>query len=320
MNITVLDGYTLNPGDLSWQSVAQFGELAVHQRTAAGQILERSAGSQILITNKVPLTGEVIQQLPELQFIAVTATGVNIVDLQAARARNIPVSNVPEYGSDSVAQHVMAMLLSMIHRPAEHDRAIREGRWQECQDFSFWLAPLTELVDQTMGIIGFGRIGRRVGQLAAALGMNVLAYNPTLKHKPRPEYERFDWCTLEQVFTESDVVSLHCPLTSDNEQFVDRQLLSKMKPTSILINTARGGLINEPDLADALNQQRIAGACLDVVSREPIDPASPLLAARNCLLTPHNAWATLAARQRLMETTADNIEAFVGGHPIHVVN
>ncbi len=320
MKITILDGFTLNPGDLSWESIEKFGELTIYDRTDDAEIVERSSTADILVTNKALLNAESIAGLPNLKFIAVTATGVNIVDLNAARQRDIPVSNVPEYGTDTVAQHVMALLLSALHQPARHDQAIRNGFWQECGDFSFSLAPMRELVDLNFGIVGFGRIGRRVGELASAFGMNVLAFSPTLKGKPRPQYDRFDWCTLEQVFIESDVVSLHCPLTDENFQFVNRQLIDKMKSTAILINTARGALIHEKDLADALNRERIAYACLDVVSAEPITDDNPLLTAKNCLLTPHNAWASLAARRRLLETTADNIEAFTNGHPIHVVN
>lgn len=319
MKITVLDGYTLNPGDNPWIPLEPYGELTIHDRTADGDILARSQDTDILLTNKTPLTRETIEQLPQLKFISVMATGVNVVDLKAAAERKIPVSNVPEYSTDSVAQHVIAVILSMIHRPFEHSSAVYTGQWARAGDFCFWLGPLNELAGKTLGVVGYGRIGKRVCELAAAFKMNVLAHNPSYKNKTRLDYLRFDWCTLNQVFGESDFVSLHCPLTSDNAKFVNAELLQLMKPTAMLINTARGGLVNEHDLATALKDRRIAGACLDVVSAEPISKDNPLLASPNCMITPHNAWATIEARQRLMQTTAENIEAFLSGHPINVV-
>jgi glycerate dehydrogenase len=319
MKITVLDGNTLNPGDNPWTPLHPFGSLTVYDRTEPRDILPRSRDADILLTNKTPLTAATLEQLPDLKFISVLATGVNVVDLQAAAARQIPVSNVPEYSTDSVAQHVMAVILAMIHQPFQHSTAVRDGQWQKAGDFCFWLSPLTELAGKTMGVIGYGRIGKRVCQLAAAFGMNVLAWNPSFRHKTRLDYERFDWCSREQVFRESDFVSLHCPLTDENQQFVNRELIQLMKPTALLINTARGGLVNEVDLAVALQKSRIAGACLDVVSQEPIQADNPLLSCPNCLITPHHAWATLEARRRLMQITAGNIEAFVSGHPINLV-
>ncbi len=320
MKITVLDGYTLNPGDNPWTRVAALGEFSVYDRTHANEIFDRSAGADILLTNKTPLDAAMIGRLPQLKFISVLATGFNVVDIQAAASRGIPVSNVPTYGTDSVAQHVIAVMLSIIHRPEAHSRAVSDGQWQRCPDFSFWLHPMHELAGQTLGVVGYGRIGKRVCELAAAFGMNVLAHNPTVRHKDHLPYDRFDFCTLEQIFRESDFVSLHCPLTKDNAGFVDTALLSVMKPGAVLINTARGQLVNEADLAAALHAGQIAGACLDVVSAEPIRDDNPLLGAPNCLITPHNAWATVQARRRLMETTADNVEAFISGHPINVVN
>ena len=319
MKITVLDGYTLNPGDNAWTSIEPLGDLTVHDRTSGSQIIARSQDAAILLTNKTPLTSETIDQLPDLKFISVMATGVNVVDVEAARKRNIPVSNVPEYGTNSVAQHVMAMILAMIHRPFEHSTAVYSGKWESSADFCFWLGPLSELAGKTLGVIGFGQIGRRVCEMASAFDMNVLAYNPTYKNKVRLDNPRFDWCPLEQVFRESDFVSLHCPLTPENAGFVNEQILGLMKPGALLINTARGGLINELDLAKALKDGRIAGACLDVVSSEPINKDNPLLTTPNCMITPHNAWATIEARQRLMQTTAENIEAFISGKPINLV-
>jgi glycerate dehydrogenase len=318
MKIVVLDGYTLNPGDNPWDEVAGLGSLVVHERTPADQIVSRSAEAEIVLTNKTPLTAQTIAALPKLRFIAVLATGYNVIDVAAAAQRRIPVSNVPEYGTDTVAQHVFAALLSLIHRPFEHDQAVRAGGWARAGDFCFWLGPMTELVGKSLGIVGFGRIGRRVGELAHAFGMRVLAHD-VFRGRPAA-HSNFEWRDIGQLFAEADVVSLHCPQTAENAQFVNRALLSTMKRSAILINAARGGLIHEADLAAALHEGTIAGACLDVVSVEPIRSDNPLLAAPRCLLTPHIAWATVEARRRLMRTTAENIAAFQRGQPIHVVN
>ena len=320
MKITVLDGYTINPGDNAWHPVEELGELTIYDRTAPDQIIDRSQNADILLTNKTPLDAQTIGQLPQLKYIGVMATGVNVVDLDAAREHGIPVSNVPEYSTESVAQHVLAVMLSMNHRPMDHSHAVYEGRWEKAGDFCFWLSPIHELAGKTLGVVGYGRIGRRVCELAAAFNMNVLAHNPTYRNKTRLDYMRFDWCSLEQVFRESDYVSLHCPLTEENQGLVGAGLLELMKPTAVLINTSRGGLINEQALANALREHKISGACLDVVSQEPIAPDNPLLSAPNCLITPHNAWSTLESRQRLMKKTAENVEAFLSGHPINQVN
>jgi glycerate dehydrogenase len=318
MRIVVLDGYTMNPGDNPWTAVAALGELVVYDRTPADQILERAAGADIILTNKTPLSAETLAQLPQLRFVSVLATGFNIVDVDAARTRGIAVSNVPEYSTDSVAQYVLAVLLHFCHQAAMHDRLIRDGRWQRCGDFCFWASPLTELVAKRMGIIGFGRIGRRVGEVAHALGMEVLAYD--VQTGKEPPYQPFSWQSIDTIFEESDVVTLHCPQTGDNLGMVNQALLSRMKPTALLINAARGGLVNEQDLADALNQGVLAGAALDVLSAEPPPEDHPLLSAKNCLLTPHIAWATLEARRRMMTITAENIAAFLDGCPQNVVN
>lgn len=318
MQIVVLDGHTLNPGDNPWTAVEQLGQLTVYPRTAAEQIVERAREAEIVLTNKTPLSSATLAELPRLKFIAVLATGYNVVDIQAAAHRGIPVSNVPVYGTDTVAQHVFATLLSFIHRPAEHDRAIREGAWRAAGDFCFWLSPLSELVGKTLGIVGFGRIGRRTAEVGHAFGMRVLAYDVQPSHAP--SYQPFAWGSIEEVFANSDVVSLHCPQTADNARFVNQRLLASMRPNAILINAARGGLIDEQALANALNAGTLAGACLDVVSLEPIAADNPLWAARNCLLTPHIGWATVEARRRLMQTTAENIASFLAGRPQHVVN
>ncbi len=318
MNIVVLDGYTLNPGDNPWTAVEAFGDLKVYDRTAPEDIVERALPADIILTNKTPLTAETLEQLPNLKFISVLATGFNVVDVQAARGRNIPVSNVPVYGTDSVAQFVFALLLELCHHVGDHDKAVKDGRWSSNPDFCFWNTTLVELVGKTMGVVGFGRIGRRVGALANAFGMKVIAYDAM--RGDDPDFAPFQWASLEEVFSLSDVVSLHCPQTRENAGFVNQALLQKMQSHAFFINTARGGVVNENDLAEALNTETLAGAAVDVVSTEPIKPDNPLLNAKNCLVTPHQAWATLSARKRLMGTTAENIAAFTQGKPINVVN
>lgn len=318
MKIVVLDGYTTNPGDCPWDPVAALGELTVYDRTPAELAVARAAEAEIVITNKTALTAEVLAQLPRVKFIALLSTGYNIVDGPAARARGISVSNVPTYSTDSVAQLTFALLLEMCHHVGLHDRQVHEGVWSRHEDFCFWSAPLVELAGKRMGIVGFGRIGRRVGEIAHAFGMEVLAYNRSPGEPPA--YHPFAFAGVDQVFAESDVVSLHCPQTAENLRMVNARLLGLMKPTAMLINTARGALVNEADLADALNAGRLAGAAADVVSHEPILPDNPLLRAKNMIITPHIAWAALAARKRLMQITADNVAAFLKGKPINVVN
>jgi len=318
MKIVVLDGYTLNPGDNPWTEIEKLGEVTVHDRTDAQQIVERASGADVVLTNKTPLTAETLDQLPALQFIAVLATGHNIVDVAAARQRGIPVSNVPTYSTDSVAQLTFALLLELCHHVGLHDELVRKGEWQGRGEFCFWDRPLIELAGKTMGIIGFGRIGRRVGELAHAFGMNVLAHD-VFQGDP-PAYTPFAWKTVSEIFAEADVVSLHCPQTADNVGMVNRDLLELAKPELMLINTARGGLVNEADLAAALHTGRIAAAAVDVQTAEPPAQDSPLVGAKNCITTPHIAWATLEARRRLMATTAENIAAFIAGSPINVVN
>jgi glycerate dehydrogenase len=317
MRIVVLDGHTLNPGDNPWTDVEALGELEVYERTGPDEVVARAERAEIVLTNKTPLTEEAFAALPRLRFVSVLATGYNVVDVDAARRRGIPVSNVPVYGTDSVAQFVFALLLELCHHAARHSELVHEGEWEKRKDFCFRAAPLIELAGKRMGIIGFGRIGRRVGELAHAFGMAVCAYDPCPGETPA--YRPFEWKSIEEVFEEADVLSLHCPQTPGNQGMVDARLLGLMKPESVLINAARGGLVNEAHLAAALNEGRIAGAAVDVVSQEPIRAENPLLTAKNCLITPHIAWATLAARRRLMRVTADNIAAFINGHPINLV-
>lgn len=318
MKMVCLDGYTLNPGDNPWTPVETLGDLVVYDRTPPEDIVERAQGAEVLLTNKTPLTADTLAQLPDVKFITVLATGFNIVDTKTARERGIPVSNVPIYGTDTVAQYAFALLLDHCHKIAHHSDEVKRGEWGRRGDFCFWDSSLIELAGLTMGIVGLGRIGRRVGELAHAFGMNVIAAD-VMQGNP-PNYSSFAWREIDQVFAEADVVSLHCPQTSDNVGFVNQALLRRMKPTAFLINTSRGALINEQDLADALNADVLAGAAVDVVSKEPIEATNPLLQAKNLRITPHMAWGTVAARKRLMATTAENIAAFVQGEPINVVN
>ena len=310
MRIVVLDGYTLNPGDNPWDPVARLGPLTVFDRTPAALVVERGRGAEILLTNKTPLGAASLAELPALRFIAVLATGYDVVDVAAARAREIPVSNVPVYGTDSVAQHTFALLLELCNHAADHAAAVAAGGWTRSPDFCFWTAPPIELAGMTIGIVGLGRIGRRVAEIASAFGMRVIS--ASARAAGRAE--------LGQIFAAADVVSLHCPLTPRTAGFVDGDLLRRMKPTAFLLNTARGGLVDEAALCDALTGGRLAGAGFDVSSSEPLAPTSPLLGAPNLVLTPHMAWASLAARRRLMEATAHNVEAFLGGAPINVVS
>jgi glycerate dehydrogenase len=318
MKIVVLDAYTLNPGDNPWDGLARLGELTVHDRTPPAAVVARAAGAEIVLTTKTVSTADAIAALPALRFIAVLATGYNVVDIAAARQRRIPVSNVPEYGSAGVAQHTMALLLELCHRAGDHARAVAEGAWTRAPDFCFWLSPPIELGGLTMGIVGLGRIGRRVAALAHAFGMRVIAASPT--RRAAPAYDDFAWRSIPELFAEADVISLHCPLTDDNAQFVDRDLLARVKPTVFLLNTARGGLIDEAALAEALASERLAGAAVDVLSSEPPRRDNPLLGAPRCIITPHIGWAGLRSRRALMAAAVRNVEAFLSGSPINVVN
>jgi len=311
--IVVLDGYTLNPGDLSWKPLEQLGRCTIFDRTKAADILPRALPAEILFTNKTRLSAETIAQLPHLQCIGVLATGYNVVDVAAAKARGIPVCNVPDYGTPNVAQAVFALLLELTNRTAHHAITVREGRWTSCPDFCYWDGELVELSGLTLGIVGYGKIGREVAKIGRAFGMRILHHGRSSLADP----ERVE---LSQLFRASDVVSLHSPLTAENAGLVNATLLALMKPTAYFLNTARGLLVNEADLAEALNAGRIAGAGLDVLSAEPPSDTNPLLKAKNCLITPHIAWATQAARRRLLDVAAANVAAFLAGRPQHVVN
>jgi glycerate dehydrogenase len=318
MQIVVLDGRTLAADDLSWAPLEALGEVTVYDYSSEAEIPARAQPADILIVNKAPITAAVLDQATAVRFIAVVATGYDCVDIEAARRRGIPVSNVPEYGTDSVAQFTFALLLALCHHVELHAEAVRAGEWARTPDFCFWKTPQLELAGKTMGVAGFGRIGRRVGELAHAFGMAVLAadqYRPAL-----PAYTPFAWADLDELFARADVISLHCPLTEETRGLVNRRRLSLVKPGAFLLNAARGPLIVEADLAEALNEGRLAGAAVDVVGHEPIAPDNPLLTARNCLITPHIAWATREARQRLLEMTVANVKNFLAGRPTNVVN
>lgn len=315
--IVVLDGHALNPGDISWAPLEALGELVVHDRTPRELVVERSAAADVVVTNKTRIRSEAIERLPKLRGIAVLATGFDAVDAAAARARSVPVSNVPAYSTASVAQHVIALLLELCHHVGLHAEATRSGEWSRVGEFSYWKEPLRELDGQVFGIVGFGAIGRRVAGLARALGMRVLA-TPSRRLLEPPE--GVEYRALDVLFSESDVVSLHCPLVPETAGLVSRARLAAMKPSALLVNTARGGLIDEPELASALERGAIGGAALDVLSAEPPPPDHPLLKAPRCLVTPHQAWTSRAARERLVLATAANVAAMLAGQPINVVN
>ena len=317
MRIVVLDGATLNPGDNPWMDLERLGSLTVHERTELDQLLERAAEAEVLVVNKFRLDADAFAKLPTLRMVAVTATGYDCVDVGAARQRGIAVSNVPVYGTDSVAQHIIAMLLHVIHRIDVHDAAIRSGEWQACGNFSFWRSPLVELAGRTFGIVGFGRIGRAVGQIASALGMRVVIHTRTT---PDDLPQGVQLATLDELWSGSDVVSLNCPLTDATHNMINRESLGRFQKHAILLNASRGGLVDEGALAESLNEGRLAAACLDVASQEPINDDNPLLRAQNCFLTPHMAWATIEARRRLMHVTVENVRAFQQNRPQNVVS
>ena len=317
MKIVVLDGYCLNPGDLNWDALHALGDVKLHDRTPAAEAESRARGAAIVLTNKTPLPGAVLERLPDLRYIGVLATGYNIVDVAAAARLGITVTNIPTYGTASVAQFVFALLLEHCHNVKLHSDSVRAGEWSRNPDWSFWKAPLVELAGKTIGIVGFGRIGRAAGRIADALGMRVLA-NDTYQGDP-PAWDGFRFAALEDLLRESDVVSLHSPLFPETQGMINARTLALMKPSAFLINTSRGPLIVDRDLADALNDGRIAGAAVDVLSIEPPADANPLLTARNCLVTPHIAWATREARARLMDLAIQNITAFLNGNPQNVI-
>ena len=317
MKIVVLDGYTENPGDLSWNGLESLGELTVYDRTQPDEIAARIRGAGAVYVNKVALDRETIFSAPDLKFIGVLATGYNVVDIAAARERGIVVCNVPAYGTAAVGQFAIAMLLEICHHVAHHSDAVHAGRWEQNADWCFWDYPLIELAGKTMGIIGFGRIGQTTGRIARALGMNLIAYDEYESGAGRALAE---YTALDALFARSDVIALHCPLLPSTQGIINRENIAKMKDGVIILNNARGPLIVEQDLADALNSGKVYAAGLDVVSTEPIRGDNPLLKAKNCLITPHISWAPKESRQRLMEIAADNLRRFLEGSPVNVVN
>jgi len=318
MKIVVLDGHTLNPGDLDWTKLEQLGELTVYDRTSADKIVDRARDATIVLTNKTPITAEVITQLPSLKYIGVLATGYNVVDVDAAKQKGILVTNVPGYGAASVAQLSFALILELCHHVQRHSDGVMEGKWARSADWSYWDYPLTELAGKSIGIIGFGNIGQKVADIATSFGMNILAQSRTQTNQSHRK--NFRWVSIDELLQQSDVISIHCPLTEDTKGMFNTNTLKKMKPTAFLINTSRGPIVVDKDLADALNNNVIAGAGIDVLSVEPPPADNPLFKAKNILITPHLAWATKEARMRLMNGVVENVVAFLSGKPINVVN
>ena len=315
MKIVVLDGYTLNPGDLSWDGLNRLGEVAVYDRTAADDILERVSAADIVLTNKTPLSADTLGKCRNLRYIGVLATGYNVVDVKAASELGITVTNIPSYGTDVVAQFAISLLLEICSHIGHHDKAVHDGEWERNPDWCFWDYPLIELAGKTMGIIGYGRIGRATGRIARALGMNVIAYDSY-----QIEEFKSDYVDLDTLLSSSDVIALHCPLFPETEGIISARTISRMKDGVIIINNSRGPLIVEQDLADALNSGKVYAAGLDVVSTEPIHGDNPLLSAKNCIITPHISWAAKESRGRLLDIAIDNIKAFLDGKPVNVVS
>ena len=317
MKIVILDGHAVNPGDLSWDCFRTFGDVTVYERTDPTQTIQRLQDAEIVMTNKTPITAEILVACPTIRLICVLATGYNVVDCAACRDRNIPVCNVPDYGTAAVSQFTFSLLLELCNRVGLHSDAVHNDEWTNCPDFCFWKTPQMELSGKTLGIIGFGRIGRAVGRIAKAMGMKVIAYNRS-RH---PEGEAIGkYVDLDTLLNESDIISLHCPLTTENTGLINANTIAKAKDGVMLINTARGGLLNEQDVADALRSGKLKAAAVDVVSSEPIKKANPLLTAPNCIITPHMAWAPIESRQRILDCTVSSIQAFLDGTPINTVN
>lgn len=321
MKIVVLDGYTLNPGDLDWSGLQALGPCRIYDRTSLQEeqeAIDRIKDAEIVITNKTPLTEHVFASCPAIKYVGVLATGYNVVDVKAAKKRGIPVTNIPTYGTASVGQFAIALLLEICHHIGHHNEAVHSGKWENHTDWCFWDYPLIELEGKTMGIVGYGRIGQTTGKVAQALGMNVLAYSPHKKESL--ESDSLKYVELEELFCQADVIALHCPLFPETEGLINKDSISKMKDGVIILNNSRGQLIVEQDLADALNSGKVAAAGLDVVSTEPIQKNNPLLKAKNCIITPHISWAPRESRKRLMDIAVSNLKAFLEGTPVNVVN
>lgn len=318
MKIVVLDGYTLNPGDLNWDGLKKFGNVVIYDRTPADKVVERALGAEIIFTNKTPIGEEVLNQLTSLKFIGVLATGYNVINTEAAKLRGVIVANVPGYGTASVVQMTFALLLELCLHVQRHNDSVMEGKWANSLDWCFWDYPLVELSGKTMGIIGFGRIGQQVADVATAFGMNIIVSGRT--QTDQSHRINFKWAEVPQLLEESDVVSIHCPLSTETKGLINKESLRRMKRSAFLLNTARGPIIVDEDLANALNNDVIAGAGIDVLSVEPPPKDNPLFSAKNCIITPHIAWATKEARSRLMDITVNNLAAFISGNPVNVVN
>lgn len=315
MKIVVLDGRGLNPGDLSYACLEEFGSVTVYQHTdTPAQAIARIGSSEIVLVNKVPITREILDACPSIRLICVLATGYNVVDCQACAQRGIPVTNVPAYGTAAVAQFTMALILELCHRVGLHNHSVHQGDWCRSETFCYWLTPQMELAGKTLGIIGYGRIGQAAGALARAFGMEVLAYHPRRNLSGKPYVE------LDTLLERSDILSLHCPLFPETQHLINRETIAKMKDGAMLINTARGALVEESALAQALNAGKLRGAAVDVVSQEPMTPDNPLLPCKNCIITPHIAWAPVESRQRLLDCVVENIRSYLAGHPQNVVN
>ena len=317
MKIVILDGHAVNPGDLSWDFLKKFGEFTVYERTPLELVAQRIGDADIVLTNKSPITEEILEACPNIKLVCVLATGYNVVDCEATKKRGIPVCNVPAYGTAAVAQFTFALLLDLCHKVAHHAQTVREGKWCDCPDFCYWETPQMELAGKTMGIIGFGRIGRAVGTIAKAFGMNVIAYNRSQCEEGKAIGS---YVNLDELLATADVISLHCPLTAENTGMIGAENIAKMKDGAILINTARGPLVDEAALAAALESGKLRGAACDVISAEPMKVDNPLKNAPNCIVTPHMAWAPIESRMRIQDCTEASIQAFLDGHPINTVN
>ena len=318
MKIVILDGFALNPGDLDWSPLSRFGEVTVYERTGSEEeAIQRIGNAQIVLTNKVPITAAIMDACPSVKLICCLATGYNVVDIEAAKSRGIPVCNVPAYSTQAVAQFTIGLLLELCHRIGHHSQRVHDGAWVSCPNFCFWETPQMELAGKTIGIIGFGQIGQAVGKIAAAVGMNVLAYS----RSRRPEAETIgEYVDLDTLLEQSDVISLHCPLFPETAELINTNTISKMKDGAILLNTSRGGVINEADVSEALQSGKLRAAAMDVVSQEPMAANNPLLAAPNCIITPHMAWAPIETRQRILDITMQSIRGYLNNQPVNVVN
>jgi glycerate dehydrogenase len=318
MKIVVLDGYTLNPGDLDWDALNKLGDVTIHDRTPYAETVDRCKGATVVLTNKAPINAAILEQLPDLKYIGVLATGFNIVDTSVCKQKGIVVSNVPGYGTGAVAQFVFALLLELCLHVQKHSDAVFEGRWVKSIDFCFWDYPLIALEGKTLGVLGFGAIGQKVADIATAFDMNIIATGR--RQTDQSHRKNFKWVSLDGLLQQADVVSIHCPLTPETQGLINAESLRKMKPSAFLINTSRGQIINDADLAEALNNNTIAGAGIDVLSKEPPPANNPIFTAKNCIISPHIAWAAKEARARLMGTVISNLEGFIAGQPVNVVN